>query len=192
MAIKQQWENSLKTGKIDPALLEYLKTQPKYSTQANLPNAKLKVGVFENSRGFANRTIFLNGIPIPKSSAFPKKKKSPKRILMEALRNSVTEQILDFRKNQQLPVECYLTGKQLKKWSEIDIDHKGLPFADIAEMWIALQDKPVEKIRLKGAKTNKVLASKKELQSWCEHHKKLAHLVPTDKSANRAKGRKII
>ena len=190
------WEICILARKVSPEykkiILDYLKKHPKYSRQASSSNATLTVQLWKFGR-FEHFVLVLNGkIPLTKKKVFsPAKKTSYRNVVLSALRADIAHQILNFRAKTKFPQKCYLSGRNLRSWSETHIDHY-YPFSKIVDDWLKLEGISFDYIKLKGRGNNKTLSDPILKKSWQEYHAKRADLRVCDKSENIKKSNKIL
>jgi len=105
-----------------------------------------------------------------------------------AMRNGVFYQLKAYRDSCQLPMVCYLTGKQIRLGSRTDVDHIGKTFSEICDDFIREKCLKYSLITLKGPPTAKVFSDNALWQEWVAFHLQHARFSLTLASANRSKG----
>jgi hypothetical protein len=105
-----------------------------------------------------------------------------------AMRNAVSSQLQDFRKNATIPTVCYLTGKTLRRGHRTDVDHVGLSFSEIADKFVDQAGLKYTDISLVGPPTAKRFKDLELWGKWQYFHECLAKLTLVCASANRSKG----
>lgn len=105
-----------------------------------------------------------------------------------AMRGAVQEQLKSFRDSVELPCVCYLTGKQIRRGMHTDIDHVGLPFSEIADVFLMENGLKYTDIGLVGPPTAKKFRSDALWESWKRFHNEKARYAIVLASANRSKG----
>ena len=105
-----------------------------------------------------------------------------------AMRQLVDSQLRAYRKALQYPLECHVTGKQLRPGMRVDIDHLGRPFVQIADEWVASLDMTYCDFALQGPPNLKRFKEQKYNDAWTMFHKENARLIATCATANRSKG----
>lgn len=170
-------------------ILNFLKTLPKFSKQASKSQATVTVKYYKNARGFNHRTIMLNGfIPVSKSSVFPTTKTTKTQVL-EAARNSINQQILDYRSTLKFPIKCCLTGEVLLGFSQVAIDHSK-PLKLLCQDFLKEKGITWKEVKLSGKKNFKLWKDPKLRLDWYNYHLENAILQPVSKIANLKKGAK--
>ena len=105
-----------------------------------------------------------------------------------AMRYAIKHQLQEFRSHCGPANVCYLTGLQLRPGSKTDVDHVGLPFAELADRFIASQNLKYTDIILKGPVTAKRFTDALLWVKWIDFHKENAKFALVCSSANRSKG----
>lgn len=105
-----------------------------------------------------------------------------------AMRQLVDYQLRSYRKSLSYPIECYVTGKQLRPGMRVDIDHLGKPFVQIADEWVASLDMTYCDFSLCGPPNLKRFKEAKYNDAWAMFHEENARLIATCAAANRSKG----
>lgn len=105
-----------------------------------------------------------------------------------AMRNAVSLQLKEFRSNASLPTVCYLTGKMLRKGHRTDVDHVGMPFAEIADSFLKERGLVYTEIALVGPPTAKRFRDSDLWSDWQSYHLAKARFSLVCASANRSKG----
>jgi hypothetical protein len=105
-----------------------------------------------------------------------------------AMRQLVDYQLRAYRKTLQYPLECQVTGKQLRPGMRVDIDHLGKPFVQIADEWVASLDLTYCDFVLVGPPNLKKFKDKALNDAWPLYHEDHARLIAVCAAANRSKG----
>lgn len=105
-----------------------------------------------------------------------------------AMRTGIKYQLTEFRKSVELPTFCFLSGRELRKGSKIDVDHSGLSFSRIADSFLEFKGLLYTDISLEGPPTAKRFRDKELWKEWLDYHKEVAKLELVCASANRSKG----
>jgi len=105
-----------------------------------------------------------------------------------AMRRAVTSQLTGFRDLQALPVECYLTGKHIRRGMRTDVDHVGTPFSALCDQFLTLHNLKYTDIVLIGPPTNKHFKDTVLWVAWQDYHREHARYALVCASANRSKG----
>jgi len=105
-----------------------------------------------------------------------------------AMRQLVDSQLRAYRKTLEYPVECYVTGKQLRAGMRVDIDHLGRPFVQLADEWVECLGITYCDLVLVGPPNLKKFKEAKYNEAWKLWHKDNARLIATCAAANRSKG----
>jgi len=105
-----------------------------------------------------------------------------------AMRRAVTSQLTGFRDLQALPVECYLTGKHIRRGMRTDVDHVGTPFSALCDQFLSLRGLKYTDIALVGPPTGKHFKDTVLWVAWQEYHREHARYALVCASANRSKG----
>jgi hypothetical protein len=105
-----------------------------------------------------------------------------------AMRQLVDSQLRAYRKTLQYPLECHVTGKQLRPGMRVDIDHLGKPFVQIADEWVASLDLTYCDLALIGPPNLKRFKDKAFNDAWSLYHEDHARLIAVCAAANRSKG----
>jgi hypothetical protein len=118
----------------------------------------------------------------------PTSKPNVFRTLCAACRNIITPQIEAFRASKELPAVCPLSGRVLRHWGEIHIDHAHPPFVSLVRAWLEEEGLTAEGVKVSGARNNKTLTSETLRRSWYDYHALKAVLQLSYKKANLSKG----
>jgi hypothetical protein len=105
-----------------------------------------------------------------------------------AMRNAVSSQLKGFRDLQALPVQCYLTGKHIRKGTKADVDHVGSPFAELCDGFLASKQLRYTDVALQGPPTAKRFRDDVLWAEWQQFHRDRARFALVCASANRSKG----
>ena len=105
-----------------------------------------------------------------------------------AMRQLVDHQLRAYRKSLQYPVECYVTGKQLRPGMRVDIDHLGRPFVQLADEWVESLGLTYCDLALVGPPNLKRFKEAKYNEAWPMFHEDNARLIAVCAAANRSKG----
>lgn len=105
-----------------------------------------------------------------------------------AMRQLVDSQLRAYRKTLQYPLECHVTGKQLRPGMRVDIDHLGKPFVQIADEWIASLNLTYCDFVLVGPPNLKKFKDRAFNDAWPMYHEDHARLIAVCAAANRSKG----
>jgi hypothetical protein len=105
-----------------------------------------------------------------------------------AMRQLVDSQLRAYRKTLQYPLECHVTGKQLRPGMRVDIDHLGSPFVQLADEWVASLDLTYCDLALVGPPNLKRFKDKAFNDAWSLYHEDHARLIAVCAAANRSKG----
>jgi hypothetical protein len=105
-----------------------------------------------------------------------------------AMRQLVDYQLRAYRKTLQYPLECHVTGKQLRPGMRVDIDHLGKPFVQIADDWVASLDLTYCDFVLVGPPNLKKFKDRAFNDAWSLYHEDHARLIAVCAAANRSKG----
>jgi hypothetical protein len=105
-----------------------------------------------------------------------------------AMRRAVTSQLTGFRDLQALPIECYLTGKHIRRGMRTDVDHVGTPFSELCDQFLSLKGLKYTDIALVGPPTGKHFKDTVLWVAWQDYHKEHARYALVCASANRSKG----
>lgn len=105
-----------------------------------------------------------------------------------AMRGAVKDQLKSFRDSVELPCVCYLTGKQIRRGMRTDIDHVGLSFSEIADIFLTENRLRYTDIALVGPPTAKRFRLDSLWESWKRFHSEKARYAIVLASANRSKG----
>lgn len=105
-----------------------------------------------------------------------------------AMRQLVDCQLRAYRKTLQYPIECYVTGRQLRPGMRVDIDHLGKPFVQIADEWLESLGLTYCDMALVGPPNLKRFKEPKYNDAWPLYHEDNARLIAVCAAANRSKG----
>lgn len=105
-----------------------------------------------------------------------------------AMRYAIYYQLKDFRDRCTLPVICHITGKKIRLGMKTDVDHVGLTFSEIADIFLQHKELSYTDITLMGPPTAKVFKDDTLWQEWIAFHYEKARFALTLASANRSKG----
>jgi hypothetical protein len=105
-----------------------------------------------------------------------------------AMRRAVTSQLTGFRDLQALPVECYLTGKHIRRGMRTDVDHVGTPFSELCDRFMSDRNLRYTDIALTGPPTGKRFKDTVLWVAWQDYHREHARYALVCASANRSKG----
>lgn len=153
---------------------------------------KVKMAVLKRADGFKQ--------PIPKQKLVdalypprqtvrtPNLERKHVTAVRAAMRQLVDCQLRRYRKFLEYPIECYVTGKQLRPGMRVDIDHLGKPFVQIADEWVASLDMTYCDFTLCGPPNLKRFKEAKYNDAWSLYHQDHARLIATCAAANRSKG----
>jgi hypothetical protein len=153
---------------------------------------KVKMAVLKRADGFKQ--------PIPKQklvdALYPPRvtKRAPNlerkhvTAVRAAMRQLVDSQLRAYRKTLQYPLECHVTGKQLRPGMRVDIDHLGKPFVQIADDWVASLDLTYCDFVLVGPPNLKKFKDRALNDAWSLYHEDHARLIAVCAAANRSKG----
>jgi hypothetical protein len=176
----------------------------KFSTVANEPETEIRVKLWPCGPRRVKMAVMQrsNGkeYPLPKNQLidqlYPPKQTvrtpNPERkhvtAVRAAMRQLVDSQLRAYRKTLQYPLECHVTGKQLRPGMRVDIDHLGKPFVQIADEWVALLDLTYCDFVLVGPPNLKKFKDKAFNDAWPMYHDDHARLIAVCAAANRSKG----
>jgi hypothetical protein len=115
-----------------------------------------------------------------------------KQKLIRALRNSIDNQIFEFRKNNKIKKDAICDMTNEKMGYDVEVDHIK-PFQIIAEEWLKRYENKDEKPKYKydNNECNYILLSP-YYEEWNDYHKKNCELRYLSKKGNRIKGNKIL
>jgi hypothetical protein len=105
-----------------------------------------------------------------------------------AMRGAVKDQLKRFRDQVELPCVCCLTGKQIRRGMRTDVDHTGLSFSEIADIFMTENKLRYTDIALVGPPTAKKFRLEALWESWKKFHNEKARYAIVLASANRSKG----
>jgi hypothetical protein len=105
-----------------------------------------------------------------------------------AMRGAVTDQLKSFRDSVELPCVCCLTGKQIRRGMRTDVDHTGMSFSEIADLFLLKNKIRYTDLSLVGPPTAKRFKSDSLWQMWKDFHRGKARYAIVLASANRSKG----
>jgi len=105
-----------------------------------------------------------------------------------AMRGAVKDQLKRFRDQVELPCVCCLTGKQIRRGMRTDVDHTGLSFSEIADIFMTENKLKYTDIALVGPPTAKKFRLDALWESWKKFHNEKARYAIVLASANRSKG----
>jgi hypothetical protein len=105
-----------------------------------------------------------------------------------AMRGAVKDQLKRFRDQVELPCVCCLTGKQIRRGMRTDVDHTGLSFSEIADIFMTENKLRYTDIALVGPPTAKKFRLETLWESWKKFHNEKARYAIVLASANRSKG----
>lgn len=105
-----------------------------------------------------------------------------------AMRGAVKDQLKRFRDQVELPCVCCLTGKQIRRGMRTDVDHTGLSFSEIADIFMTENKLKYTDIALVGPPTAKKFRLEALWESWKKFHNEKARYAIVLASANRSKG----
>jgi len=105
-----------------------------------------------------------------------------------AMRQIVDAQLRRYRKTLEYPIECYVTGKQLRPGMRVDIDHLGKPFVQLADEWVESLGLTYCDLSLQGPPNLKRFKEAKYNDAWSIFHEDNARLIAVCAAANRSKG----
>ncbi|ATW62807.1 hypothetical protein SCBWM1_gp123 [Synechococcus phage S-CBWM1] len=105
-----------------------------------------------------------------------------------AMRNAIQWQLTKFRDYSEYPLRCRLTGKRLLRGMRTDVDHYGMPLAQIADNFLSEKGLRYIDILLVGPQTNKRFKDKGLWEEWQNYHLEHCKLSIVCASANRSKG----
>ncbi len=105
-----------------------------------------------------------------------------------AMRNAVKDQLKSFRNAVKLPCVCYLTGMHIRRGIRTDVDHIGVSFSEIADIFMIENRLRYTDIALVGPPTAKRFRCESLWESWKKFHNEKARYAIVLASANRSKG----
>jgi hypothetical protein len=105
-----------------------------------------------------------------------------------AMRGAVKDQLKRFRDQVELPCVCCLTGKQIRRGMRTDVDHTGMSFSEIADIFMTENKLRYTDIALVGPPTAKKFRLETLWESWKKFHNEKARYAIVLASANRSKG----
>ena len=176
----------------------------RFSTVANEPDVELRVKMWPCGPRKVKMAVMKRGdgkeYPIPKNqlvdSLYPPRQtvRTPNlerkhvTAVRAAMRQLVDNQLRSYRKTLSYPIECYVTGKQLRPGMRVDIDHLGKPFVQLADEWVESLGMTYCDFTLCGPPNLKRFKEAKYNEAWSLYHQDHARLIPTCAAANRSKG----
>jgi len=176
----------------------------RFSTVANEPDVELRVKLWPCGPRKVKMAVMKRKdgkeYPIPKNqlvdALYPPKQtvRTPNlerkhvTAVRAAMRQLVDHQLRAYRKTLEYPIECYVTGKQLRPGMRVDIDHLGKPFVQLADEWIEGLGMTYCDFVLVGPPNLKRFKEAKYNDAWSLYHKDHARLIPACAAANRSKG----
>ena len=202
--IKNFRTNSKLVGEPREFILRCCRLTEKWSKLSNDPDTEVYLRNIDISGGRKIKMISLERgttkQPVPKNQVldalYPAKKIATTATPEEkhfnsvkaAMRYAIKHQLQEFRSHCGPANICYLTGLQLRPGSKTDVDHVGLPFAELADRFIASQNLKYTDIILKGPVTAKRFTDALLWVKWIDFHKENAKFALVCSSANRSKG----
>ena len=126
--------------------------------------------------------------PPRKTARAPNLERKHVTAVRSAMRQLVDCQLRRYRKSLSYPIECYVTGKQLRPGMRVDIDHLGKPFVQIADEWVESLGLTYCDFALCGPPNLKRFKEAKYNDAWAMFHEEHARLIATCAAANRSKG----
>jgi len=169
----------------DPEVQVYLRNQD-ISSGHKVKMLFLEKGGFRQPVGKTNLINSLYPIKKTASQATPEEKHFS--AVKGAMRNGVSSQIKEFRSMQAFPVICYITGKKICKGQRTDVDHVGVPFAEICDLFFSERGMKYSDVVLVGPPTAKRFKDPVLWEEWKEYHRGIAKFALVFSSANRSKG----
>jgi hypothetical protein len=109
--------------------------------------------------------------------------------VLQAARNSIEEQIVEFRAGLNYNVRCAISGKKLTA-GQYDIDHQP-SFLELFDRWLEEIDLNVVDLKVKGRSASlRDFHSESLRGAWQVFHRENAKLQVVDRSLNRSAGSK--
>jgi hypothetical protein len=105
-----------------------------------------------------------------------------------AMRNAVSMQLKEYREGIELPMDCYLSGKSIRRGMRTDVDHVGVSFSELADSFLSMKGMRYVDISLTGPPTSKRFKDQILWKEWYDYHKVKAKFALVCASANRSKG----
>jgi hypothetical protein len=105
-----------------------------------------------------------------------------------SMRHAVSNQLKGFRDIQALPIDCYLTGKKIRRGMKTDVDHVGTPFSQLCDLFLSEKNLKYVDIALCGPPTAKRFKDVVLWEEWKGFHQERARFALVCASANRSKG----
>lgn len=105
-----------------------------------------------------------------------------------SMRFAVKHQLKEYRNSVELPFDCYLSGKSIRKGMKTDVDHVGKTFSEIADSFVKLKRLTYSEIVLVGPPTAKRFKDPTLWKEWIDYHLSQAKFALVCASANRSKG----
>jgi hypothetical protein len=105
-----------------------------------------------------------------------------------SMRYGIYYQLKGYRDAVVLPTTCHITGKKIRLGMKTDVDHIGLTFSEIADIFLQQKGMSCTDITLKGPPTAKVFKDDSLWHEWIAFHYEKARFALTLASANRSKG----
>jgi hypothetical protein len=105
-----------------------------------------------------------------------------------SMRHAIYHQLKEYRDAVVLPTVCQITGKKIRLGMKTDVDHTGLTFSEIADIFLHDKGMSYSDITLKGPPTAKVFKDETLWKEWVEFHYEKARFALALASANRSKG----
>jgi hypothetical protein len=185
-------------------ILKAARLAERFSTVANEPDVELRVKMWPCGPRRVKMAVMKRGdgkeYPIPKNQLVdalypprqtvrtPNLERKHVTAVRAAMRQLVDSQLRAYRKTLQYPLECHVTGKQLRPGMRVDIDHLGKPFVQIADEWVASLDLTYCDLALIGPPNLKRFKDKAFNDAWSLYHEDHARLIAVCAAANRSKG----
>jgi hypothetical protein len=185
-------------------ILKAARLAERFSTVANEPDVELRVKMWPCGPRRVKMAVMKRGdgkeYPIPKNQLVdalypprqtvrtPNLERKHVTAVRAAMRQLVDSQLRAYRKTLQYPLECHVTGKQLRPGMRVDIDHLGKPFVQIADEWVASLDLTYCDFVLVGPPNLKRFKDRALNDSWPIYHEDHARLIAVCAAANRSKG----
>jgi len=176
----------------------------RFSTVANEPDVELRVKMWPCGPRKVKMAVMKRKdskeYPIPKNqlvdALYPPRvtKRAPNTerkhvtAVRSAMRQLVDCQLRAYRKTLKYPIECHVTGKQLRPGMRVDIDHLGKPFVQIADEWVDSLGLTYCDLALVGPPNLKRFKEAKYSDAWPMFHEDQARLIAVCAAANRSKG----
>jgi hypothetical protein len=185
-------------------ILKAARLAERFSTVANEPDVELRVKMWPCGPRRVKMAVMKRGdgkeYPIPKNQLVdalypprqtvrtPNLERKHVTAVRAAMRQLVDSQLRAYRKTLQYPLECHVTGKQLRPGMRVDIDHLGRPFVQIADEWVASLGLTYCDLALVGPPNLKRFKDKAFNDTWSLYHEDHARLIAVCAAANRSKG----